>query len=89
MEHEEDNYQYHFVVAFDLKEKLFFIDSDTSAIFNDGVVYTGDGKWINLDEKTEGFYQTLTTVLHNALQDGNQFVIDAIKEGLKDHEVEE
>jgi hypothetical protein len=83
VEHKEDNYQYHFVVAFDLKEKLFFVDSDTSAIFNDGVVYTGDGKWINLDEKTEGLYETLTTVLHNALQESNQFVIDAIETELE------
>ena len=84
---EEDNYQYSFVVSFDLNEKLFYIDNDTLlARFENGPVYAGDGVWKNLDKKTEGLYTTLNTVLHNALQEGNQFVIDAIEEALKENE---
>ena len=84
MEHEEDNYQYHFVVTFDINKKLFYIDHDALARFDEGPVYVGEGVWKNLDEKTEGFYTTLSTVLHNALQEGNQFVIDAIEAGLNE-----
>ena len=81
----EDNYQYSFVVSFDLNKRLFFLDNDTLlARFENGPVYAGDGTWKNLDEKTEGFYTTLSTVLHNALQEGNQFVIDAIEAGLNE-----
>ena len=80
----EDNYQYSFVVSFDLNKRLFFLDHDALARFDEGPVYAGDGVWKNLDEKTEGFYTTLSTVLHNALQEGNQFVIDAIEAGLNE-----
>lgn len=80
----EDNYQYSFVVSFDLNKRLFFLDNDTLlARFENGPVYAGNGVWKNLDEKTEGLYTTLNTVLHNSLQDGNQFVIDAIEAGLE------
>lgn len=83
----EDNYQYSFVVGFDLNEKLFFLDNDTLlARFENGPVYAGNGVWKNLDEKTEGFYTTLNTVLHNSLQDGNTFILDAIEEALKENE---
>jgi hypothetical protein len=79
--------QYSFVVSFDLNQKLFFIDREALARFDEGPVYVGEGVWKNLDEKTEGIYDTLEKVLYNALQEGNKFVIDVIKEALQDYEI--
>jgi hypothetical protein len=84
---EEDEYQYSFVVGFDLNKKLFFIDREALARFDEGPVYVGEGVWKNLDEKTEGIYDTIEKVLYNALQEGNKFVIDVIKEALQDYEI--
>jgi hypothetical protein len=82
----EADYQYSFVVSFDLNKKLFFIDREALARFDEGPVYVGEGVWKNLDEKTEGIYDTIEKVLYNALQEGNKFVINAIEEALKEHE---
>jgi hypothetical protein len=87
MKKEEDEYQYSFVVGFDLNKKLFFIDREALARFDEGPVYVGEGVWKNLDEKTEGIYDTIEKVLYNALQEGNKFVIDVIKEALQDYEI--
>jgi hypothetical protein len=80
----EADYQYSFVVSFDLNEKLFFIDREALARFDEGPVYVGEGVWKNLDEKTEGIYDTIEKVLYNALQEGNKFVIKAIEEALQE-----
>ena len=81
--HLEDNYLYHFTVTFDMKKNLFYIDKDL-LLSLEGIVWDEKkGKWLSLPKKQEGFYNLLNTVLHNGLQESNQFVIDAIKAGLE------
>jgi hypothetical protein len=82
--HPEDSYLYHFVVTFDMKKKLFYIDDDMLPALEGPIWDEKTGEWLSIPEDQEDFYSTLNTVLHNGLQESNQFVIDAIEEALKD-----